>query len=335
MLSTLRITSYLAAIAAVILLICAAVFGGRKDPHIEEFLRAPSAVDKFPANKGQGRIMDEGQVSPLVKQAMDLATKYLNPPPPIVEQAPPPPPTVTQPQVAPPTVSAKFELKGTSHYATRPELSLALIDEPGKGLHWVRQGNSVGHLVIEKVGNGSITVRDGQRTFDMTIEVKEPWRELIRGDTLPSGGQGNIPPSMQRTLAPKSDSMPDIGEPSRAVPLRPPSREPSAMRQPGRVPARRETAKIAPVAPAIKETPSPPTSEQPLDHDIIPSPPPPMPTEKDVIRLRLMQEVKASRITPEEAKRMEELAETLEQLEELQRQKAAGRRDANSSPPAK
>jgi len=61
-----------------------------------------------------------------------------------------------------------------------------------------------------------------------------------------------------------------------------------------------------------------------------------MPTEKDIIHQRLIDEVKASKITADEAARMEQLAETLEQLEELQRQKSAqtSSPEPNTSPDA-
>ena len=53
-----------------------------------------------------------------------------------------------------------------------------------------------------------------------------------------------------------------------------------------------------------------------------------MPSEKEIIHMRLQEEVKASKITPEEAKRMEEMAQTLEQLEQLR--EAAAKPDSNA-----
>lgn len=178
MIKTLRITSIIAAIAATGLLVLPAVYGVRSNPKIEELLKSPGVVEKFTSAKGQRASKDQIQNSPLVKQAVDLG-RYFNPPP------PPKPEPNTQPsgpsQPAPPVpVTAKFDLVATSYFASHPEQSFVLIDEPGKGQHWVKQGSTVGHLIIETVKDGSIVLRDGQRTSEMTVKVQESWRKLLK-----------------------------------------------------------------------------------------------------------------------------------------------------------
>jgi hypothetical protein len=59
-----------------------------------------------------------------------------------------------------------------------------LIDEPGKGLHWVRQSGKVGHLIIEQVKDGAVLIRDGQRTFEQTVPEKPKKRSLLKGSPL-------------------------------------------------------------------------------------------------------------------------------------------------------
>ena len=217
MIRTLRITSIIVAITAVVLLILLVVVPANRgtDPKIEEFLKTPGAIDKFTTAKGQHPAKDESQTSPLVKYAMDF-DKILNPPPP-----PPPPPSAStdankaKSGPAPPAVAVKFDLVGTSFYATKPEKSLALINEPGKGLYWIRQGGSVGHLVIERVGDGVITVRDGQRTSDMTVKVEEPWRKLLKNpppETRP--GQTGAAPIKSASAA---DTRPPVVAPTKSV----------------------------------------------------------------------------------------------------------------------
>ncbi|MCK4753389.1 MAG: hypothetical protein KAS75_08075, partial [Planctomycetes bacterium] len=80
----------------------------------------------------------------------------------------------------PPKVKAKFDLVGTSYYSKRPEQSLALIDEPGKGFRWVAQSEKVGHLVFEQIKDGVVVVRDGQKTFELTATRPEK-RSLVKG----------------------------------------------------------------------------------------------------------------------------------------------------------
>ena len=94
-------------------------------------------------------------------------------------------------------VTPKFKLIGTSFYALHPEMSLALIDEPGKGIRWVRQTSKIEHLVIDKVENGKIVIRDGQRTEELVAE-RPPVRSLIKGETPLAGEQPQ--PTMETTV---------------------------------------------------------------------------------------------------------------------------------------
>lgn len=184
MIKTLRITTIIAAFLAVGLLAFPVVYGDWGDEEIEKFLKSPGAIEKFHKAKG-AKVKTGSQVSPLVKQAVAFAW-IINPPP-----TPPPPrpilPPVARdrkkPVVTPPLPpKVKFKLIGTSYYASRPELSLAYIDEPGKGLHWVRQGSSVAHLIIEEVKDGSIDVNDSEKTITLVAE-RAPKKSLIKGET--------------------------------------------------------------------------------------------------------------------------------------------------------
>lgn len=183
MVKTLRITTIIAAFLAVGLLAFPVVYGDWSDKEIEKFLKSPGAIEKF--NKAKGAKVKSGnQVSPLVRQAVAYAL-IINPPPPTpvlrqktTQVAPEQPRVIAKP----PIQSVKFKLIGTSYYASRPELSLAYIDEPGKGMYWVRQGANVGHLLIEEVKNGSIIVKDHEKTVTLAPE-RAPKKSLIKGET--------------------------------------------------------------------------------------------------------------------------------------------------------
>jgi hypothetical protein len=205
MLKTLRITSVLVVVLAAVFFVLPAVFGVRSDQQAEQFLTSPGAIDNFTKAKGQKSTKSETQVSPLVKAAEAFAL-YLNPPKP----KPPPPRASREKPGSPPRprapVSAKFELIGTSFYASRPELSLALIDEPGEGFRWVRQASEVGHLVIEQVKDGVVVVRDGKRTFE--LEVQRPKkRSLLKGSTSDARITSTEPAKISR----KDRDVPDRG----------------------------------------------------------------------------------------------------------------------------
>ncbi len=198
MIKTLRITSIVVGLVATVLLVLSAFFGVHGDEEIENLLKSAGAADKFLAEKGKRPARDESQTSPLVQAAAAYAL-ILNPPPPPPPKAPPPSERITSTQPAPPVpVTPKFNLVGTSYYAGRPELSLALIDEPGKGLNWVRQGSTVGHLTIEQIKDGSIIIKSGQSTSEMNVTVSQPWRSLLKNpppETKPSSGTISAAPS--------------------------------------------------------------------------------------------------------------------------------------------
>ena len=192
MTKTLRITSIIAAAVAVAIFVFPAVFGGRIDPEVVKFLDAPGVVEKFKEARGAQNAEAQNQVPPLVTQAQAFAL-YLNPPPP-PEPTPSSAAVIQAEAPRPIFVTPKFKLIGTSFYALHPEMSLALIDEPGKGLRWVRQASQVEHLVIDKVEDGKIVIRDGQRTEELVAERlpvislvknKVPQASVVPAATIP------------------------------------------------------------------------------------------------------------------------------------------------------
>jgi len=190
MIKTLRITGIMIAVLAVAFFVLPVVSGVSSDEEIEEFLNSAGAVEEFSSTKRQKSTAGESQISPLVKQAERFAL-YLNPP---AKPRPRRPATSRpKPRVTPrPTkVSAKFNLVGTSFYASHPELSLALIDEPGKGLRWVRQSSELGHLIIEQIKDGVVVVKDGQRVFEIAVPERPNAKGLLKKrtpeKTIPDG----------------------------------------------------------------------------------------------------------------------------------------------------
>ena len=110
-----------------------------------EQVEEPSIVEIF---KGIGNISKENEQekeSPLVSQAGEYAL-IINPPKPpqVVKKVEPSQPRITPPPVAlAPRPSAKFKLLSTSFNRDRPEDSVALISEPGKGEHWAKVGDFI------------------------------------------------------------------------------------------------------------------------------------------------------------------------------------------------
>ena len=177
MIKTLRIMSVLAvALAAVLVVFSVVIFGARGDKDIEELLGEPGVIEKFNNSAGNKTTRGTNQVSPLVQQAGAFAL-YLNPPKP---QAPRPVKGRTSTIKRAPSATPKFKVMGTSYNKGRPESSIALIDEPGKGLHWVRQSSMVGHLLIEEIKDGIVVIKDNNGTFELKTE-ETPHVSLLAG----------------------------------------------------------------------------------------------------------------------------------------------------------
>ena len=193
MIKTLRITSIVAAVLAVIFLVFfvfPVVFGGYSDEHLESArggLDSPGVIEKFNKTVGNKAKTGQNEISPLVQQAGKFAL-YLDPPKPRMPRTPTG--SGTSGVTHGPAVTPKFKVIGTSYYKGRPDLSLALIDEPGKGLHWVRQSSKVGHLLIEQVKDGLIVVKDSKGTFELEAEQK-PEISLLEGAPGASGRTGD------------------------------------------------------------------------------------------------------------------------------------------------
>jgi hypothetical protein len=204
MIKIFRITSIIVAVLAAVLVVASpVVLGSQNDKDIEEFLKLPGIVEEFKKAGGQKTVKSDDQISPLVKQAKGFAL-YLNPQP--KPQAKSKPTKKSYKPIAAPKpsgpVTTKFKLIGTSFYESHPELSFALIDEPGKGFRWLRQSSSVGHLVIEEIKDGLVVIRDGQRTYDLIAERK-PRKSLLRGkgkEAVPAEGSKPSEPETKPTV---------------------------------------------------------------------------------------------------------------------------------------
>jgi hypothetical protein len=188
MINTLRITSVVAAILAVIFFVFfvfPVVFGVRSDENLEKFLNSPGVIEKFNSTAGNKAKNSESRVSPLVQQAEAFAL-YLNPPKPETIRTPTKQKTTTTPEMS---VTPKFTVHGTCRHEN-PEMSLALIDEPGKGLHWVRQSSKVGHLLIEQVKDGLVVTKDSNGKTTELVAEQKPVTSLIEGASPVSADPG-------------------------------------------------------------------------------------------------------------------------------------------------
>ena len=227
MTKALRITSIVVAVAAVLLVVLPPVFTSGADEQTQKFLDSPSVLETIKKTKVVANTDTE---SPLVKQAKAFAN-YLNPPPPPKPKRTSPSPEREAPARPQASISSKFDLLGTSYYALRPQMSLALINEPGDGLRWVRQSSKIGHLVVEEVKDGKVVIRDGTRTYE--IEPKRTAkRSLIKGESVSTAHPVFAPTTATTTSSARPQrSSPRIDARRRRTATRPVAPEPVPQQQ--------------------------------------------------------------------------------------------------------
>ncbi|MFH1717936.1 MAG: hypothetical protein ABIF19_11330 [Planctomycetota bacterium] len=208
----MRITSVVAVILAGIFFVFPVLYGVRRDERIGKVLSSPGTAEQFRSAKGDNTKGTQNRTSPLVQQAEAFAS-FLNPKPAVMKTSP----TVTKagsPRILPAT-TPKFDVFATSYCPQSPQLSLALIDEPGRGRRWVRKSSMVGHVLIEEVKDGLVVVKSGDKTFEVPLkQTKET--DLPKGKTAAAAAtsQGRIKaalPTARRTYP--SITRPPSGSP--------------------------------------------------------------------------------------------------------------------------
>jgi hypothetical protein len=211
MVRTLQALTVLALISAgVVFVLCAGQWlqGASASEQFEGSLGSP-VLERFrqasPAKAGNGQQTH----SALVRQAESFAL-YLNPPQRPKAHEAPAPKRISK-QTIPATIAAKvtpkFRLIGTSYYHARPEESMALVSEPGSGTRWVKQGERLGHFVLEKVERGTIVYRQGDRLREMAVDTKAPNDIAVARQTKPASEQTTLA-SEQTSTRPSRRSRP-------------------------------------------------------------------------------------------------------------------------------
>jgi len=293
MIKTLRITSVVAAILAGIFFVFPVVFGVRGDEQMEAFLGSAGVVEQFEKTRGSQTRQSQSRQSPLVKQAETFAL-YLNPVKPTT------PNTSIRSKATviarEPAVTPRFPVIGTSVCESRPEMSLALIDEPGKGLRWVRQSAKVGHLKIEQIKDGVVVVRGAKGTFDLVVQQKPEKNFLEEAppvSAVTTGQTGSRPvlPALNRTSSGPTATRP-------ATQSRPP--------QPVRSPE--EDARLQELVSRLKDL------RRGYDSDKTDSGP--SDDERAALTEKLISNFRASRVSDEEAKRLDNFGKKLEDIQD-------------------
>ncbi len=287
MIKTLRITSIVAVVLAVVIFVFSVSYGFRGDENIKEFLGSPGAVEKFTAAEGQRAKASNDQISPLVQQARAFAL-YLNPPAPKISRNPKPGQSLINSKL---NVTPKFKVIGTSYYEQRPELSLALIDEPGKGIHWVKQSTTVGHLFIENIKDGLVIVKSGTETFELVAERNPPKSISSSSSNVPNKPVSTVSSKLKGQLPNRDRNL------VKRTPTKTPPLQPSAERD-------EKLEELYDKLRNLQENPDSDTADLELSEQ-----------ERAEQIEKLITTFKASYVSPGEAKKLDDLGELLRNSE--------------------
>jgi hypothetical protein len=91
-------------------------------------------------------------------------------------------------------------MRRISYYRQDPNQSMALIYESEGSRRWVRQGEELGHLVVERIDRDGLVYRDGNATHVMALASSEVVAQFAQrvSETLPRAQS----PEMLKTSTP-------------------------------------------------------------------------------------------------------------------------------------
>jgi hypothetical protein len=220
MIRTLRITSVIAVILAVVVLASVLGFlrptsflhlnsGGGGDKQIEKILSGPSAVDRFKEKFGT-KPPDAETTPPLVKEAT-LLEGIINP---REEAVRPTPPGGSQGKptgrpVPPVATSAKFDLLGIC-YSPDAKLSLAYIRLVDGPYQWVGPGSEIGRLTIKEIRRSSIVCVDGGRDVEIPVTPPPETANLLEADNASAMPEPSLPRQAAGSKATASPVKPSV-----------------------------------------------------------------------------------------------------------------------------
>ncbi len=181
MIKTLRITSVLVAMGAIVLMGMSVVFGIEKDSEVQALVKSEGPIAQFEQNRGKAAAKKNTNTKhPLVLAAEQYAL-LLNPPKPKrTVTTPRKLPTNKVPAVAQ-NISSSTKLVAICYNAQDPNFSFALMDVPGKGQRWVGINDTIDHHVVHEVLVGEVILMNGTQREALTIE-KKATVSLIKGE---------------------------------------------------------------------------------------------------------------------------------------------------------
>jgi len=280
----------------------------KNDQRIGRVQSSPGAVERFQELHGDRNAPNQDTKPPLVKQA-ELFKDIIDPKP-VIEDRPvaraEPPARVTPGPAPRAPVTAKFTLLGTSRSTSNPSASFAYIRLPDNTYQWVQSGSEIGHLTIKEVREGSLLCWDGQRESEVSMEAVVDRVSLMTADeaaVIPT--ETPIPQAV-----PARSSIPvKISESPAVVPQGVPQPVPAAMRNGSSKMTEEEQRAVSELVEKYRKMQSSSGDANAA-------------TAADRIALanKLMSEIRSSRVSPQETRKLENLGDQIVQDNERARE---------------
>lgn len=270
----------------------------KNDQRINRVQSSPGAVERFQELHGDRNVPSQDAKPPLVKQA-ELFKDIIDPKP-VIQDRPvarvEPPTRVTPGPTPRAPVTAKFTLLGTSRSTSNPSVSFAYIRLPDNTYQWVQSGSEIGHLTIKEVREGSLLCWDGQRESEVSMEAVVDRVSLMTKDEA-----AVTPAEMPISQAvPARSSIPvKISESPAVVPQGMPQSVPTAMRNGSSKMTEEEQRVVSELVEKYRKMQSASLGDANAA------------TAADRLALanKLMSELRSSRVSPQETRKLETLGD--------------------------
>ncbi|MDH7598295.1 MAG: hypothetical protein QHH07_01500 [Sedimentisphaerales bacterium] len=214
MIRTLCITSVVAGLLAVGLMVLLSMYGVKPDQETVRLLAAPSIIEQF---KDRPATQPRTEVVSVLEELANGLARLINPPAPAPAQGQPRtgPTNIALPATRP-RPSAKFKLLATSFHPTDPNLSRALIelDTIDRKQVWVRVGQTIEHYTITEIRDGAILYGGPDNVQLVQVEARPPKVSLLAG----SGPKPRQAASPSQPMASASSNRPRPSVPARTAP---------------------------------------------------------------------------------------------------------------------
>jgi hypothetical protein len=265
--------------------------GVSDNENAQKYLSAPSAVEIFNESRGATDSSGQDKTSPLVRQASALEA--------IIRPRVDPSSARTSGESKGPAIRTdivrpvKFDLIGISYSPSDPQASFAFIRwQADNTYQWIQQGSVVGHQTVKEIKSGSIICTDGQEVPVTASPDTASLLETSSASVAAAAPRPPLPGVRPASFPGVRPPTPDVG----GVPASP------APADSGRL-SEQEKERMSELANLLKEKLQRSSAAGQVDSNTA--------SQDQAAVEKLISEIKSSRVSTEEAQKLDNLGEQL------------------------